>query len=585
MQRRLAAIMAADVVGYSRLVRADEIGALSRVRSMIDELLRPEVGKHGGRVFKLIGDGVLAEFPSVVEAITCAAEIQREMEGRESSVADDRRLILRIGVNLGDVIAEEGDIFGDGVNVASRLEALAEPGGVCISGAAFDAVEGKLDLAFENIGRQSLKNMDRSIMVYRVVHRSPTSSDDPAAVQDRNPKPPNKPSIAVLPFENMSRAPEDEFFADGIAEDINTELSRYDELFVIARNSTVGYDGARPDIARISAELGVRHILTGSVRRAGRRVRITARLIDAQSGEQAWADRYDRDMSDIFEVQDEITTVIVNTLFGKIAHKEFERSLHNRPETLDAYDHALRALVLLTDWDIEDNSRAREEAQNAIALDPLFARAYAFLGWTYSLEAILRWASDPATAFRKGYEAALKAVELDDAEPWAYAALGFSELWGRHEYNRGIASLQRAIALNPNNADFRVWLSNGLCLAGRSEEGLIEIETAMRLNPAHQPIYLHFLARILATMGRHADALGHLERVIRVMPNSTNSLALYASCNVALGKMDEAREAIRKVRAISPNFGLSTVPEASPYARPEDLEAYLALLRQAGLPE
>lgn len=580
MERRLAAILAADVVSYSRLMGEGEVETHARVKSILGGLVGPKVAGHGGRVVKEMGDGVLAEFPSVVEAVRCAAAIQLAMGERADE--GNRTIRLRIGVNLGDIIVDDGDIFGDGVNVAARLEGLADPGGVCISAAAHDAVEGKLDLAFEDMGAIKMKNIARPVRVHRLLN---VQGDTARAPGPPLPGAPDKPSIAVLPFQNMSHDPDDAFFSDGISEEINTELSRYDELLVIARNSTAAYDAAPQDFGRISTELGVRHILTGSVRRAGKRVRITARLVDARSGAQLWADRFDRDMEDIFEVQDEITAVIVNTLLGKIAHTEYERSLHKRPETLDAYDHALRASVLLTDWDIADNAHARQEAEQAIVLDPGFARAHAFVAWTFSLEAILRWVPDPDTSFARAYEIALHAVELDEAEPWAYASLGVSQLWGRREYARGLASLRRAIALNPNNANFRVWLSNGLCLAGQSDEGLAEVEHAIRLNPMHPPIYLHFLARILATLGRHEEALVHLDRLARVMPTSTNSLALYAACNVATGRDAEARAAVTKLLSISPGFSLSIVPEASPYARREDLDGYLDLLRRAGLPE
>jgi adenylate cyclase len=574
MTRRLAAILASDIVGYTSLISADEAGTLSALKTHRTEVFNPRVEEHGGRIVKLMGDGALVEFPSVSNAVLAALSIQRDLAESTGPIR------LRIGVNLGDIVLDGEDIYGEGVNIAARLEALADPGGICISSVVHDSLGRTTSEEFQDAGEHQLKGLSRRVRIWRW----PCGPKELRRVAGASAAP-DKPSIAVLPFVNMSGDPEQEFFSDGITEDINTELSRYDELLVIARNSTVAYKNAVPDNPRIAAELGVRHILTGSVRRSGSRVRIAAQLSDTETGTHIWADRFDRDIEDIFAVQDEITAVIVNALLGKLKHKEYQRSLHKRPETLDAYDHALRASVLMTDWDREKNFKARPEAELAIGLDPKFARAHALQAWTYSLEAVLRWVEDPDRSFKEGYAAAIMAVDLDYDEPWAHAALGFSELWGRREYVNGIDSLQRAISLNPNNPHFRIWLSNGLCLAGRSEEGLIEYEKAIRLNPNFPPIYLHFRARILATLGRHAEALSDLERLVKVMPTSTNSLALLAACNAALGRVDEAKLAIARLLEVSPDFRLAVVPSASPYALKEDLDSYLELLRKAGLPE
>jgi adenylate cyclase len=575
--RRLAAILAADVVGYSRLIGKDDAGTVALLKAHRANLFDPTVLRHGGRIVKLMGDGTLVEFASALSAVECAIEIQQLLAGEEGT------LKLRIGVGLGDIISDDdNDVYGDGVNIAARLEALAQPGGICISDMVYQNVFPKLGKTFEGIGEQSLKNIERPVIVWKwpAAHTS-----DHTGTAVRRLEIPAKPSIAVLPFANMSGDSDQDYFSDGITEDLTTELSRYDELFVIARNSTVEFKARSADVRSIGQELGVGHVLAGSVRRAGNRIRISAQLIDAQSGHHIWADRFDREMEDIFAVQDDITAVIVNSLLGKLAHKEYERSLHKRPEALGAYDHALRASVLLTDWDREDTRLARTAAKRAVEWDPGFARAHALLAWAYSLEGILRWSQDPEESFRKSFQAAIKAVELDYEEPWAHAALGVSELWGRREHDHGNASLRRAIELNPNNAHFRLWHSNGLCLAGRSEEGLTEIETAMRLNPNYPPIYLHFHARILATLQRYSEALRLLERLVRLMPTSTNSLALYAACNVALGRREDAEKAVAQILQISPTFSLGTVPKASPYAKEEDLQTYLDLLRQAGLPD
>jgi adenylate cyclase len=573
MSRRLSAILASDVVGYTPMMSEDEAGTLLALKTLRTEVFNPRVEEHGGRIVKLMGDGALVEFPSVSNAVSAALSIQRDLAESTGPIR------LRIGVNLGDVVLDGEDIYGEGVNIAARLEALAEPGGVCISSIVHDSVAKATAEEFEDTGEHQLKGLSRPVRVWRW----PCGPKE-LRLRAGASAAPDKPSIAVLPFVNMSGDPEQEFFSDGITEDINTELSRYDELLVIARNSTVAYKNAAPDNPRIAAELGVRHILTGSVRRSGSRVRIAAQLSDTETGTQIWADRFDRDIEDIFALQDEITAVIVNALLGKLKHKEYQRSLHKRPETLDAYDHALRASVLMTDWDRAKNFEARREAELAIGLDPNFARAHALRAWTFSLEAVLRWVEDPDRSFNEGYAAAIMAVDLDYDEPWAHAALGFSELWGRREYTNGIDSLQRAISLNPNNPHFRIWLSNGLCLAGRSEEGLIEYDKAIRLNPNFPPIYLHFRARILATLGRHAEALADLQRLVKVMPTSTNSLALLAASYAALGRMNEAKLAIASLLEVSPDFRLGVVPSASPYALKEDLDSYLELLKEAGLP-
>ncbi len=577
MGRRLAAILAADVVGYSSLMAENDAGTVALLKSHRAEQFDPVVEKYEGRIVKLMGDGTLVEFASALRAVECAIEIQ------EALAVGGNPLRLRIGVSLGDVISDEqNDVYGDGVNIAARLEALAEPGGICISDAVHQSLLAKFGEAFVAIGAQDLKNIGRPVAVWKWTGGAAGKQLQMSAPRLELPA---KPSIAVLPFKNMSGEPDQDYFSDGITEDITTELSRYDELFVISRSSTAEFKDGNPDTRLVAEKLGVAHVLTGSVRRSANRIRISAQLIDAQTGSHVWADRFDRDMEDIFAVQDEIAAVIVNTLLGRLTHKEYERSLHRRPETLGAYDHALRASVLLTNWDREDTREARAAARLAVDMDPGFARGHALLAWAYSLEGVLRWSQNPDESFDKGYAAAIKAVELDYDEPWAHAALGFSELWGRHEHNHGLTSLRRAIELNPNNAHFRLWYSNGLCLAGRSEDGLAEIETAMRLNPNYPPIYLHFYARILATLQRYADALPLLERLVRLMPTSTNSLALFAACNIALGRKREAEAAVAQLLQVSPAFSLASVPRASPYERREDLETYLALLREAGLPE
>ena len=396
---------------------------------------------------------------------------------------------------------------------------------------------------------------------------------------------PDKPSIAVLAFDNMSGDGEQGYFADGIAEDVITALSRSNELFVIARNSSFTYKGKAVEVTTIAAELGVRYVLEGSVRRAGKRVRVTAQLIDGESGNHIWAERYDRDLEDIFAVQDEITAAVVSTLLGKLMQVEWQRALRKRPENLDAYGHALRAWALFQNFDRSDMARAVEEAKAAIALDPGFAWAHAVLGCSYSMQGAWDWVEDPLEALKRGYETALKAISLDDDEAWGHAVLGVTDLWLNHDHERAIASLERAVSLNPNESNIRGMLSNVLCFGGRSDESLAEVELSMRLNPHYHPFLLHMIGRALLTLKRYGDALPHLERLVGVMPTNTNARAMLAACYAALERLDDARATVEEILKISPTYALREVQLRVPYKLDADRENNLALLRKAGLPE
>ena len=386
MERRLAAILAADVVGFSRLMGEDEAGTLERLKSLRKELVQPNITARKGRVVKLMGDGLLAEFPSVVEAVHCAVDIQNGMNERELDETGNKRIRLRIGVNLGDIIVEGADIYGDGVNVAARLEGLAPPGGICVSGTVFDHVKGKVDLNFADLGAQQAKNIEQPVQVYRVVLDHEPEATEPESAPAQGAillELPQKPSIAVLPFTNMGGDPEQEYFADGVAEDIITELSREQDLFVIARNSSFAYKGQSPDLRQVGRELGVRYLLEGSLRKAGGRIRLTAQLIEAASNRHIWAERYDRALEDVFAVQDELTSTIQNTLLQKVRETDIDRALARAPKDLDAYDHMLRAFGLLLKFDRQANRAAIQEAEAALARDPDYARAHMTLAWAY----------------------------------------------------------------------------------------------------------------------------------------------------------------------------------------------------------
>ncbi|MCP4382842.1 MAG: tetratricopeptide repeat protein [Hyphomicrobiales bacterium] len=396
---------------------------------------------------------------------------------------------------------------------------------------------------------------------------------------------PDRPSIAVLPFENMSGDPEQTYFSDGITDDIITELSRYDEIFVIARQSSFAYRDASTDVQEIARQLGVQYILQGGVRRAGTRARVTAQLIDTVAGNNVWAERYDRDLEDIFAVQDELTGAIVNTLFGELTSRHFGRILSKSPDALDVYDHVLRAMILFYMFTPEDNRRAKSEAEAAVALDSRLARAHALIAWTFAVEGSLQWVAEPAASFAQALEAATNAISCDEREPWGHSALGYAEVWGNRAYDRGNAAFARSVALNPNSAHFRGWYSVGLCFAGRPEEGLEEVRLAMRLNPHYPPVYLNFLGRILFSLERYQEALPPLERVINAMPNNPSAMSLAAACYAALDRLDDARKVVERLLNASPSYTVGRVHFSAPYRRAEDAQRFMNLLRKAGLPE
>ncbi len=581
--RKLAAILVADVVGYARLMEADEAGTIARLRAIREELIDPKIAEHGGRVVKTTGDGMLAEFPSAVAAVRNAVEVQRALAERDAGVPEERRIVFRVGINLGDVVVEGDDILGQGVNVAARLEGLAEPGGLCISQKVYDEVAGKLDLAFEDLGERKVKNIERPLRVYRLRSGSETARAEQAAA-GTTPEPHDKPAIAVLPFDNMSGDAEQEYFADGITEDIITELSRYRELLVIARNSSFAYKGKAADVKRVAAELGVDYVLEGGIRRAGNRVRITAQLIDAATGHHLWAERYDRDMDDIFALQDEITGIIVGALGAKLQASDIDRALRKEPASLDAYDLVLRATALFARINKSDMAEARRLCEGAIALDPGYARAHAWLAWTYMQDRFSGWADDPAEWLKRGYEAGRKAVTLDDTDYHAHIALGiFIAFMGRHD--QGIAELERAVELNPNYADSHMQLGNALVFAGRADDAVAALETAMRLNPHHPPWYQMILGRALFVSRRYQDAVPHLERAVNAGPGLTQARAALAASYAALGRDQEASAEIDEIRATTPHFTLGYVNEVVSFKDAGDRDHLIDWLRQAGLPE
>ena len=405
-----------------------------------------------------------------------------------------------------------------------------------------------------------------------------------SAAAKTGPSLPEKPSVAILPFQNLSGDPEQAYFSDGITDDIITDLSRYDELFVIARHSSFAYKNADTPLADIARALGVQYIVEGSVRRAGDRVRVTARLIDPHGGNEVWAERYDREVTDIFEVQDEITGVIVNTLAGRITRQHYQRTNAQGATAFAAYDHVLRALVHFQRFVPMDNAIARTEAEAAIAIDPSNAMAHALLAWSFNIQGTLRLANDPMAAYRKGHASAARAVELDDSNAWGQSALGFAELYSQKNHERGIAAIQKSVLLAPSNAMHRGWLSQALCFAGRAEEGLDQVELAFRLNPHYPPIYSHFKARVLYTLGRYDEARKLIEIALTEMPTNMNTLCLTAACLVACGQTDRARPAMQAALQVSPSVNSGNIVHSTPYMHAKDMDRYIGFLLDAGLP-
>jgi adenylate cyclase len=581
LQRRLAAILSADVVGYSRLMGLDEAGTLSRLNALRRELIDPTIAAHAGRIVKLIGDGALVEFASAVDAVTCAIDIQRQLRERDAAGSEANPIQFRIGINVGDIIIEGEDILGDGVNIAARIEGIAEPGGISISEDAWRQVQGKVATNFVDTGEQSMKNIARPVRVYRIeLGPKPTSvSEAPRPTL----APPDIPSIAVLAFNNMSGDPEQEYFSDGISEDIITDLSKLSELRVIARNSTFTYKGKAVDVKQVGRDLGVRYVLEGSVRKAGNRVRVTGQLIDAASGEHVWADRFDRDLTDIFAVQDELTREIIAALKVKLTPEKKERLVRKNTIDEEAYDLFLRGRERAWLSTRSGNVEARSLLGRAVAINPDFAAAHAFIGFTHVNDYINGWAEVPEQSLRIGLEIAERAVQLDEAEPQAHyvlaAALGFNR-----QIDRGLAEARRSVALAPSFAPGHHTLARILTLSGDPAAAINTLDAYMRLDPLYPDMALHFLAEARFSLGQFAEAVTALKQRLGRSPDSTASLVLLASCYGHLGRIDEARAAWAQAMKISPDFSIERQRRVLPYSNPDDFERRVEGLRKADLP-
>ncbi len=619
-KRKLTAILSADVEGYSRLMGDDE-EATVRTLTAYREVLSTLIQQHNGKVLDSPGDNLLAEFVSVVDAVQCAVAVQKEINARNDQLPENRRMRFRIGINLGDVIQEDERIYGDGVNIAARLESLANPGGICISKTAFDQIESKLPYGYEFLGDQAVKNIAKPVIAYRVlmeprvtvagepekekrspIKRMPTlvgitalvvlavavgiwqfymrrPSVAPASIEKMALPLPDKPSIAVLPFVNVSDDPKQEYFCDGLTEEIITALSKVPKLFVIARNSVFTYKGKPVKVNQVAEELGVRYVLEGSIRKAGDEMRITAQLIDALSGHHLWAERYDRNLKEIFAVQDELTKNIITALQVKLTEGEQVRTAAKGTNNLEAYLKYLQSMALMRQFNIESNALAKQLAQEAIALDPEYAMPYLVLSSTHQMDVWLGTSKSPKESVAKSMELIQKAIDLDPTYAEAYGHLGFTyTMIGEHD--KAVANAERAAALNPNSAYAHMRMGHTLRFAGRYEEAIPEYKKAIRLNPIPPTNYLFGLGSAYCWTGQYEEAIKWCEKAVRQDPDSFLTRLIMTQVYSESGRLEDARAEAKEVLRINPKFSVDKFEKA---ITSSNKEQGMAALRKAGL--
>ncbi len=583
MERRLAAIFAADVVGYTRLMGVDEAGTLERLKSLRKELVQPKITAHKGRIVKLMGDGLLAEFPSVVEAVSCAIDIQRAMPDREPELAKERRIVLRIGVNLGDIIVEGNDIYGDGVNIAARLEGLAEPDGICISGGAFDAIDGKIEAPFEDIGPQAVKNIAKPVRAYRLrvgteQQPQPSSEEDGLTL-------PDKPSVAVLPFANLSDGKDLDYFADGITEEIITTLSKVSKLFVIARNSTLVYKGRAVDIRQVGHEQGVQYVLEGSVRSGGQRVRVTAQLIEAAAGRHLWAQRYDRDVGDIFALQDDVTKEIVSALQVELTEGEQAHLAAQGTQNAEAWQLYFEGRDLVHEHHRDTVQKGRSLLEQAVRLDESYALAWGALAEAHWKEARNEgWSASPERSFELSVEASDRALALDPANA-GILAMRSVIMTTLRDFDGALALAEKAIRLAASDANAIALAAITLYACGKAEESIKQTELAMRLCPRYPPWYLLMLARCHWVLGQFEEAIAASRSATKADPLYVQPYIELAMVYAEAGRVSDARKAVDAILRIDPGFSATAYMKGLPFRDP-DLEARRhSALKKAGLPD
>jgi len=579
MERRLTAILAADVVGYSRLMGANEAGTLSALKAIRAELIDPTIAEHRGRIVKAMGDGVLAEFPSVVSAVACAAKIQRGVRKRNPDLPKDRRIEFRIGVNLGDVIVEGDDIFGDGVNVAARLESLAEPSGICVSAIVHDQVQGKLDCDFHDIGEQSLKNINRPVRVYRVRAACAASNGPPTLTL------PDKASIAVLPFANLSGDPEQEYFADGMVEEIITALARIRWLCVIARNSTFAYKGRAIDAKQIGRELGIRYLLEGSVRKSSDRVRITAQLIDATNGAHLWADRFDGSLEEVFDLQDKVAISVAGVIEPTLRQAEIERARRKRPDSLAAYDLYLRALPHAFTAMPENADKALTLLVKAIELEPDFAAAHAIIAWCHEQQYLRGGLQEETRNAALRHARHAMATGSDDAV--ALATAGFVIAAAGRDYETAVTAFDRSFALSSSSALAFGFSSIVRAWMGADAIAVEHANRALRLSPFDPLIYVPYLGLAYAhfAAGRFEEAAAAAHMASQSNPRFTVPHMLHAAALGMLGRREGAMTAVERLLELQPGITVATAILSARCVNPKHIDALENALRRAGLPE
>ncbi len=575
-QRRLSAILAADVAGYTRLVEKDTEGTVAAWQAARKDIIDPATAEHSGRIVKHTGDGFLAEFVTIQDAVKCAATMQK---GLSTSPLD-----FRMGINLGDVIDDGDDIHGEGVNIAARIEALAEPGGICISRSVFDQVRNRLDCRFEDLGEHDVKHVSAPVRVYRVVIKLPT--DELLAAPTSDFALPDKPSVAVLPFDNMSSDPEQGYFSDGITEDIITSLSHMTEIFVIARNSSFTYKGSAIDVKRVGQDLGVRYVLEGSVRRSGDRIRVSAQLIDARSDTHVWADRYDGTIDDIFALQDDITAKIISAVGPEIALAEIQRARLKRSEKFDAWDRYLQALQPYYALDKMGYEEAKTLLQEAIELDPQFSTAHATLARCHVQAAYHGWEANAREAISEAEKLARLAIALDEKDPFAHLALGWIYVFNT-EPGRAVNELNRALELNPNLSIAHGIQSCAFAFLGRSKEALAAAKRANRGSPRDPERYMWNIGITLANFAaeRYEDCVEAAERAVLLQPNFYGGHFIQAAALAHLGRIEEARQAVQRALEVMPRLTLKNTARNPMFVRERDVEQMLDGLRQAGVPD
>jgi adenylate cyclase len=628
VKRKLTAILSADVKGYSRLMGEDEVATVQTLTSY-REVMANLIQQHWGRVVDSPGDNLLAEFSSVVDAVQCAVEIQKDLNARNVELPENRRMEFRIGINLGDVIEDGERIYGDGVNIAARVEGLGEGGGIFISGTAYDQIEGKLALRYEYLGEHTVKNIKKPVRVYRVpigpgtgairgsdgtaekprtwqwvalvvgaalvlitggalvwnfYLRSGQLPSDVSSEQAQALKPPDKPSIAVLPFVNMSGDPQQEYFSDGITENIITGLSKIPRLMVIARNSSFTYKGVPVKIQQLGQDLGVRYVLEGSVQKSEDKVRITAQLIDATTGQHLWAERYDRNLNDIFALQDEITMKIITALQVKLTVGERARVLAKGTDNLEAYLKLLQGLEFFHSRSPGERDRAREIAEEVIALAPEYPKGYALLARTHLRDVKRNKSKSPSESLERAFELAQKVLNMDDSDIDGHIALGNVYLL-RNQHEMAVSELEKAVALNPNSTEAIDALGRMLIWTGRPEEALELFKRAIRLDPLHAQMSYIYLGRTYRIMGQYEEAISVFKKVTREEPDRLNPRLELIACYTALGRSREANAEVAEVLRIKPNFSIEEFSKMMPYRDPVNKAHYLDLLRKGGLPD